>query len=87
MRGSTSQSSRSRPCMTRISRSLSRSSSQVGSSAPPLPTSGKATFVANVANVAVVGEALEGLYADDADWNSLLPQLSEGPTVAAGVPV
>ncbi len=40
---------------------------------------GSATFIANVASVAVE-EALKGLYADDADWNTLLPQLSEGAT-------
>ncbi|HEU5168115.1 MAG TPA: DEAD/DEAH box helicase family protein [Chitinophagaceae bacterium] len=42
-------------------------------------TIGNATVVANIA-VPGVEEALQDLYADDADWNSLLQVLSEGAT-------
>lgn len=37
---------------------------------------GCATFIANIADINVISE-LEELYAQDADWNALLPQLSE----------
>jgi superfamily II DNA or RNA helicase len=38
---------------------------------------GDATMIANIADPGV-GEALQDLYAEDADWNSLLRDLSEG---------
>jgi len=44
------------------------------------PNIGSATVVANIANPGVE-EALKDLYAEDADWNSLLRNLSEGATV------
>ena len=37
---------------------------------------GSATFIANIADTHVISE-LEELYAQDADWNALLPQLSK----------
>jgi len=40
---------------------------------------GEATFIANLADTKVE-EELSELYARDADWNSLLPNLSEGKT-------
>lgn len=46
----------------------------------PAPTDiGDATLIANIADPGVE-ESLEDLYAEDADWNALLPELSEGPT-------